>query len=877
MAQGDRTAWPFTGREAELEAVARFLRGRRGRGVLVSGEAGTGRTRLAAQAVAGIAGTVWVTGTGATATLPFGAFAHLLPAGPAVAASVSPLRRAAEAVCLRRPTVLVVDDAHLLDSASAALVHHLVRNSGTRMLLTVRTGTATPDAVAVLGKDGLLPRIDLRPFGEPEVARVLAEALDGHVEALTVRRLAEAVRGDLLLLRELVTAGLAGGALLRTDEVWRWRGGLPVTGRVRERVEAAIGALDEEERQALELVAFGAPLAAEPLLELAGAGAVERLEARHLITCERDTAGGRERLRVRPVNPLHGQAMRDSCGRLRARRITRRLADALQPSGEETLRVAVWRLDNGDRVDPAVLVEACRLAWASYDTALAERLGRAALAADGGPSAMLALGTALSLTGWPPELDALLTRLSAALTSDREQAEYAVSRAYAATFGADGAAGRARRILAEAAERITAPAWRQHVLGVAVLLEAYHGTAAGERLARIRALAPAADVVAARLATAEALMLAQRGQGRRSLAVAAETLSGRTGWHREDPALPLPLTTARLIACLHRGDLDHAWACVATGERLLGENAAWDCGLACLYGHRAQICRLRGEVEDALRWSREGALRLRGGPAAFAGLCLGELAHAAALTGDTATARWALARARRQSVPAFRAVGEAAGTALPWVLAAAGDLRGAVRAALAAAARAARRGLPGQELFALHDVVRLGRAEPVVERLARLADRVDGPLAPALARHAAALAAGDPAELEAVAKQFGQFGLLLHAAEAQAHAATAYRRLDDPRRARTAATEAWALAVDCQGARTPALAVLAAPALTARQREIAWLAAAGLTNRQIADRLTISVRTAANHLCAVYGRLGVNDREGLAALLARLDTRPLNC
>jgi DNA-binding CsgD family transcriptional regulator len=56
-------------------------------------------------------------------------------------------------------------------------------------------------------------------------------------------------------------------------------------------------------------------------------------------------------------------------------------------------------------------------------------------------------------------------------------------------------------------------------------------------------------------------------------------------------------------------------------------------------------------------------------------------------------------------------------------------------------------------------------------------------------------------------------------------------------------------------------------ALTARQREIAWLAAEGATNREIAERLGISHRTVGNHLDAVFTYLGVHARHQLADAL----------
>lgn len=115
---------------------------------------------------------------------------------------------------------------------------------------------------------------------------------------------------------------------------------------------------------------------------------------------------------------------------------------------------------------------------------------------------------------------------------------------------------------------------------------------------------------------------------------------------------------------------------------------------------------------------------------------------------------------------------------------------------------------------------------------------------------------------------FERLGYALYAAEAYAQAAAEHAHAGERRRARATVGHGWRLARDCERARTPALTALAAPDLTRRQREIAQLAVIGLSNREIADRLTVSIRTVANHLCAVYDRLGVHDRAGLATLFA---------
>jgi DNA-binding CsgD family transcriptional regulator len=55
--------------------------------------------------------------------------------------------------------------------------------------------------------------------------------------------------------------------------------------------------------------------------------------------------------------------------------------------------------------------------------------------------------------------------------------------------------------------------------------------------------------------------------------------------------------------------------------------------------------------------------------------------------------------------------------------------------------------------------------------------------------------------------------------------------------------------------------------LTPRQRQIGELAASGTTNRAIAQRLFLSVKTVETHLAAAYEKLGVETREALAGAL----------
>ncbi len=53
--------------------------------------------------------------------------------------------------------------------------------------------------------------------------------------------------------------------------------------------------------------------------------------------------------------------------------------------------------------------------------------------------------------------------------------------------------------------------------------------------------------------------------------------------------------------------------------------------------------------------------------------------------------------------------------------------------------------------------------------------------------------------------------------------------------------------------------------LTRREREVALLVARGLTNRQISTKLSISERTAGNHVARILSKLGLRSRTQIAS------------
>jgi DNA-binding CsgD family transcriptional regulator len=73
------------------------------------------------------------------------------------------------------------------------------------------------------------------------------------------------------------------------------------------------------------------------------------------------------------------------------------------------------------------------------------------------------------------------------------------------------------------------------------------------------------------------------------------------------------------------------------------------------------------------------------------------------------------------------------------------------------------------------------------------------------------------------------------------------------------------------GTPTATPAITSGITLTPQQRQVAELAAAGLTNKQIGERLFLSPRTVATHLYELFPKLGITSRAALRDALDRFD------
>jgi hypothetical protein len=180
-----RVSWPLTGRSEEMRLIGAAIVASDVSGIVVSGAAGVGKSRITREALSAAASrgrqTRWAVGTSSARTLPLGAFTAWTPSG--VTDTVQLVRGVIESLTAAPAgaTVVVgVDDVHLLDDLSAFVLHQIVQRATAKVVLTVRNGEPIPAAVQEVWKDGRFERLDLQRLSPGETTTLLSAALGGR-------------------------------------------------------------------------------------------------------------------------------------------------------------------------------------------------------------------------------------------------------------------------------------------------------------------------------------------------------------------------------------------------------------------------------------------------------------------------------------------------------------------------------------------------------------------------------------------------------------------------------------------------------------------------------------------------------------------------
>jgi DNA-binding NarL/FixJ family response regulator len=865
-----RATWPLTGRDSELVSIARAREDRACHGVIVYAAAGVGKSRLAREAMAAAqrAGALgyWVQATSSAAAVPLGALAGLMPDEVRSDEPLELMRRSADALQRQangRAVVLSVDDAHLLDPVSAALVLHLAGSANVFVLATVRSGEPCPDAIVALWKDGGARRIELARLDNHAVGRLVQAALQGPLEQAALQWVIQRSQGNPLYLRELVLGGLADGTLELNRGLWRMSGRPTVSPTLVELIKRRMSALSAAQRAPIELLALGEPLRVQEIASLTEYESVADAETLGLLT----VSGSGQVSEVRLAHPLYGEVVRRGLPVLRARTLHLRLAEALQRrdpmTPDDALRVTRWLLDAGAPIKPDLVFIAARTAILAGDPDLGARLAELAVADGAGLPGTLLLARSHTLRQRHEDAEAVLAEAEEAAAHGPLAIEYLQQRLSGLFWGLKRNQ-ELRDLLTRAQAWSTEPSWQRRLepvrFGFVALIDHFEdgATVASEILAD-----PELDPTSRRSIEAiQAMALFSAGQAKE-----AHTLV----WHQR-PSVPLEgyNDTLLLAACgyfalesgEHWADLEAYMAEVLRdGARTNDHEAA---GHGAFY--LASLRFLEGRFRDAARWLTEAELHFEHQDTFGSVLNIRVLELGIEyFTGNLPAVAVALdavheALAGREPLPNQRLYVE---RAEGWAACARSRTAGANRLI-----RAARRDTEGAAHLAalVYEALRAGApAITVAKDLRQLAPRCDASLVTAYAAHAEALTARDGSALLEAAEMMASIGALRYGMEAAVHAAAAFLAAGRGDSARRAVTRARELFAPGQGATFPQVDGLdaAATELTRREAQVAALVTHGLSNAQIADQLVLSVRTVETHVYRAMHKRAVSDRHDL--------------
>ncbi|MBK6669883.1 MAG: hypothetical protein IPG46_09510 [Actinobacteria bacterium] len=835
------TGWPFVGREGTVDHVTGLLQDPDVAAVLLEGPAGIGKSAIAAHVattLAATSGASVVKVRGPDTLARFDGIGLLRPEVLDVT-SIDPtghVQAVLERWMIDAPDLVWVDDVGHLDAGSAVVLLHVARLGASKLLLTSRTGAPSSEAVAQLEHLGVLRRLDVAPLDLAACGDLLHAVLGEPVGNHIARRVLERSHGNALVIRELVRAAIADGSLVRGRDAWRWDAGDGLVPNAAALTAHHMQSLSPPARRLVDLLVIAGEL---EVADLADAGPATATAVDELVDADIGTIDASA---VRLAHPLFAEAARvdlDPASRIE------RLTELIELTAGSAQRPALrlrhlrWRQEVGVHIDPSERAEGTHLAMTMFDTATAIDLGQAAIDA-GRTDVALPLAMALLYDG----------RLENA--------------AVAAKAAVEGALDEATRTFAS----VTGSLARAYRSGFDPSIAAAH-----EEL-----LASTTDPSLAAFVRSEwGSALAFSGQLTEAVAAAADGVATGQWWER----VPFVPGWAGAMTALGRTTevLDVVGGLVAEAGSHAGRSVAW------LHAFRSSAALLHGDLdlaEDAIGTFDELAYLamvpgvaavLRSETRGIAAMWRGDLTGARALLAEAVSRSDVPESEFRRVVPAsFLAIAHAQGgdpagaadlasfaadgaaqfglgagwvpLAQAWAQAAAGDRTGAARTA----ELGARRGLDGRQhhcaLWCAFDCWRFVQSAASARLVIEASAAADGHWSRAFAATAQGWLDQDLDLLTTAHEAFTGIG------------APRFAELVERHRRRLSAAEPRDLLAE---------------SLTRRESEVAALAARGLTNRAIAERLGLSVRTAETHLHRAMGKLGANRREDLLLHADRLD------
>jgi len=258
---------PLIGRAQELETLQSKLQAaRRGQGsvILLAGDSGVGKTRLAHEALHAAALSGMATLAGAAyeqeGRLPYQPFVEAFdrylaeqrrPPDQHPISYYKPVRKSdlqqehgalfkataafLTALATQRPVVMLLDDLHAADEASLSLFHYLARQTRAAPLIslaTYRTDLLMPPTSPFgrllngLYREHIAEILYLPHLAEQDTAQIISHILSGAASPTLVQSIFDITEGNPFFIQEIIQAMLKADQLWQEMDQWRLRPGV---------------------------------------------------------------------------------------------------------------------------------------------------------------------------------------------------------------------------------------------------------------------------------------------------------------------------------------------------------------------------------------------------------------------------------------------------------------------------------------------------------------------------------------------------------------------------------------------------------------------------------------------------------------------------
>ncbi len=293
----NRHGWSGLARAADAERVREALLAEGRTGVVITGDRGVGKSLVGRTALAGFGPefyTLQLRSPGPGSATPYGCLGFTLARLPqsslgsptAILHGITSLIRDDAA---GRPCVILLDNAGALDELSTGVLLNLLQTQTARLIATAQRSTDLPPDFYWLITSGQLAEVRLANLTELETLDVLQNVLGHRVSSALASQMHQLVGGSPTLLQAVVSEQIERGNLVLSGSVWTLLDEVVLDGRtgLEDIVRARYARETPVAREVIEVLSCARAMALSRLARMYGANVIADMEDAGQIVVDR--------------------------------------------------------------------------------------------------------------------------------------------------------------------------------------------------------------------------------------------------------------------------------------------------------------------------------------------------------------------------------------------------------------------------------------------------------------------------------------------------------------------------------------------------------------------------------------------------------------